>query len=1388
MADEKRIKGLINQVISDIKEISGDKKYHFSLARDMETGELPIYSVLDKYSVVASLGYFQSLSPDARQEIIDSPELDEKDWEAFREYTALLEKKGIIEKLVHSYPGLFPDSLLRRTRYCFLSFYREKKKFFLKSEFKGETVKKEMDLEALKNIGGKYLKLLEKQDRHYKKTRKAISCEEEFKRLGKRLFNLFLTDEWIADGLKRIYVDTAADMDDSPHRQIFEALPFEILYSDRYHFLSINQRIPVIRSYAHAPATKVAAITFPFKLLVIISSPPGLAQSQKINVEREKRIFYKTLDPLVYEGKLEIDVMDIATHANITAKLRKHRFDAVHFLGHGFEKGILLESEDEGQETVSCEKFASLFTGGSIKLFFLTSCLTGAETPDNQYSSTVRELRKIGIPVVVGMSRPLTDKAAEILVQEFYLTLFQSPDHSLLDAYTLSLNKISFDPHPLVSANAFIPVIYLPLDVDDFQWPKAVEEQARLYHKFEFLGNLKTHTTGCYGREEQLRRAKKALQNPNHRILIVNGIGGIGKSAFIYRLIRDLYSDYTGFFVKEFRTETVDKGYDIHRFFQEFNEFLTRQGDDSLQQVLAGGRGNYQVPDIIKMIACTVERQHILLVLENLEQLLERDQDGKFRFKDRDFQDLVEVVINASSGIRLIVGTRDGFQSPVFENTPALKCEIRLEPIETRDSAGEIAREAAPDIKPAKLAAIARHCGGYPLLIQLMANPAVTTDEIQDPDFESLTRAVSGEKIRKVFQYIEKNLQEPERKALFSLSFAFMPFDRGLIEEFIQKEHIYRLLQLPVLRQEGPVSLYLIPDIISRYFIETYQSQYSKKDRKKIHLTIARYYHRLFKRVFFQKSSQRDLDRFLAINGSHIPDRLVKNVIYYYLKAGKYLEVKDITLDNFNELLDTGGVLFLEQILIILKEKIKDPGIDVDYNLARVSNELCKFDQTLELYLSLLDRVDSKRVRALIFHRLGMTYDNMQDYEMAIKWYQKSAAVCEETGDKKGLSDTYHQLGMTYDHQQDYEAAVKWYQKSAAICEETGDKKGLSDTYHQLGITYDHQQDYEAAIKWYQKSTLIKEEIGDKKGLGGTYQQLGITYYNKQDYEAAIKWYQKSVVIKEEVGDKKGLAKSYHQLGMAYDNIEEYEVAIKWYQKSAAVFGQVGDKKGLAMSYHQLGMTYDNIEEYEVAIKWYQKSAVVCEEIGDKEGLADTYHELGVTYDHQQDYESAIKWYQKSAELKEEIGYKKGLADTYHQLGKTYTEIQDYIAAIKWYQKSIVIKEKIGDKKGLAATYHQMGMTYEDKQEYEIALQWYDKSFNLAKEINDIQGMIYTLGQKSLLHFEIKNYPDAFINIISAISFAEEYAPHLLYRLKGTLADFYKELGEEKSREIMDSL
>ncbi len=1071
--EEKIIKGKINQIISDIKKINGDKAFHFALADELDSGELNMVNLMAVHPEVFSLGYFHSLSPENQQKVFQSEELEKNEWAVFREYADFLESRGITEKLVHSYPLSFPNSLLPNTYHCFIAFFQHEEKFFFKRKFKGHTLEKEIDLFKLEKIGKEYRRSLENKESH--------SIDSDFQRLGNQLFHLFLEDEFIAQGLKRIYIDIPVAIAWAPHRQIFEDLPFEIFYSETYHFLLTQKSIPVIRTFSDAPAPPSHIFHSPFKLLVIISNPLGLDESQQINVEKEKRIFYKNLDPLVYEGKLEIDVIDLAAHDQITSKLRCNHFDAVHFLGHGGEEGILLESTNGQPEWVSCAQFASLFTGADIRLFFLTSCLTDANTVANQYSSTVRELRKVGIPIVVGMRQPLTFKAAEILIREFYLGFFQSSTLTLLDAFTQALNKIAFDSHPQIATNAFIPSLYMPVDWEPFGWDekKQTNEQLALrYYKFDSLGNLKNHTTGCYGREDELRQTKRALQNSNHRILIVKGIGGIGKSAFIYRLCRDLYSDYNHFFVKEFRTETMDKDYDIHSFFAEFNEVLVRNGDSSLQQKMAGGKETYETKAICKHIASAVERMHMFLVLENVEQLLLRGEDGKFRFKDHHFLDLVEALLNSTSCIRLVVGTRDSFECPTFENTPALKYETLLAPILSNEHIGSIAVEADPDMAREKREVLIQYSGGYPLLIQLMAKPRVKIAEIQEMDMDTFSRAASNDKLQKVFEYLEQKLREPERKALFSLSFTVLPFDRGLVEKCIDKKDVDQFLQFPVFHEHSTAALYSIPTIIARYFIETYGDRYGKKAIGKIHKTYADYYRQILEDFFSGKLLPGSLQKFLIINGSHIPDRLIKLVIYHYLEAHDYKNARDVTIRAAKILLDTGSAPFLEFILITLKEKIKAPDTEVDFHLAEVSNELYKFDRSQELYLSLIDRMESEEKKARIFQDLGKMFDNKQDYTEAIQWYQKSAAIFEEFGDKENLVRTYLRLATSYEKNLENPIAIQWYDKSFTLSKEMKDFKSMVYFLTQKSLLLFKMEKYpEAFLNIISAITFAEKEV-----------------------------------------------------------------------------------------------------------------------------------------------------------------------------------------------------------------------------------------------------------------------------------------------------------------------
>jgi tetratricopeptide (TPR) repeat protein len=272
------------------------------------------------------------------------------------------------------------------------------------------------------------------------------------------------------------------------------------------------------------------------------------------------------------------------------------------------------------------------------------------------------------------------------------------------------------------------------------------------------------------------------------------------------------------------------------------------------------------------------------------------------------------------------------------------------------------------------------------------------------------------------------------------------------------------------------------------------------------------------------------------------------------------------------------------------------------------------------------------------YNIVGLVHKALGDYAIALEWYEKSIAIKKELDDKEGLAECYNNVGIIYKARGEYDIAVEWYMKSVAIKEELGDRAALASTYNNIGLVYKVHGDYDTALEWYERSVIIKEELGDRAGLARSYHNIGNIYQVRGDYKVALEWYEKSVAIKEELGDKAGLARSYNNIGRIYQARDEYEVALEWYEKSIAIKEELGDKAGLAKSYNNVGEILRLYGDYSTALEWYQKSIAIKQELGDKAGLAKSYNNIGLVYEVCGDYEIASEWYNRAAALQEELG------------------------------------------------------------------------------------------------------------------------------------------------------
>ena len=178
-------------------------------------------------------------------------------------------------------------------------------------------------------------------------------------------------------------------------------------------------------------------------------------------------------------------------------------------------------------------------------------------------------------------------------------------------------------------------------------------------------------------------------------------------------------------------------------------------------------------------------------------------------------------------------------------------------------------------------------------------------------------------------------------------------------------------------------------------------------------------------------------------------------------------------------------------------------------------------------------------------NRLGVLYDNKENYSEAEKWYLKAI--------EKGNYNAISNLAYVYFEKEEYEKAIKYYKEYQKIADNT-------DNYYWIAAAYDELEDYKNAKEWFLKSIKF-----DKDGYSE--ERLGIIYKKEGNQKEAEKWYSASL--------KKGNLWAYDSLAALYISMGDYKTADKWVRKGLEMAKKTNDTE----LQEELQETLDDIQE-----------------------------------------------------------------------------------------------------------------------------------------------------------------------------------------------------------------
>ena len=339
-----------------------------------------------------------------------------------------------------------------------------------------------------------------------------------------------------------------------------------------------------------------------------------------------------------------------------------------------------------------------------------------------------------------------------------------------------------------------------------------------------------------------------------------------------------------------------------------------------------------------------------------------------------------------------------------------------------------------------------------------------------------------------------------------------------------------------------------------------------------------------------------------------------------------------------------------------------------------------------ELYESNQENVAFKNGLAISYEKLGQTHTYLGDLAKALKYFEDETSLFEELYEsnpenvafKNGLAISYSKLGQTHTYLGDLAKALKYFEDYSTLEKElyesnpdnVGFKNGLAISYEKLGQTHTYLGDLAKALKYFEDYSTLKKElyesnpenVGFKNGLAISYLKLGDTHTSLGDLAKALKYFEDYSTLEKELYEsnqenvdfKNGLAISYSRLGQTHTSLGDLAKALKYFEDYSTLEKElyesnpenVAFKNGLAISYSKLGETHTSRGDLAKALKYFEDDALLTKElyesnpdnVGFKNGLAISYAKLGVFYrDNRTDKNQARSYFEKAKLLWKEL-------------------------------------------------------------------------------------------------------------------------------------------------------
>jgi hypothetical protein len=526
-------------------------------------------------------------------------------------------------------------------------------------------------------------------------------------------------------------------------------LPWEYLH-DGHDFLVLHGRFLLSRVPHGLAEMQPPSAPLPLRILVVIAAPDD---QKPLDTEEEIGVIQVALDEAVRVGRVQVEYLDDATLPAIGEALRRFQPHVLHYTGHGSydvekERSFLALEDDSGKTRNAGikELRPHLKDARDLRLVLLSGCQTARTSDVDAFSGVATGLLQENIPAVLAMQYSILDQSGIQLAEAFYAALAQgdTPAQAIQRA---RLALWQFDEGP--GYDWGVPALYLRAQGMRLVDPTQTSEVSSDFRSLLDVGGLPL-PPNFVGRKPELRTLRHALRERHCNTVFVRGIGGMGKSSLVAKLLQRPGTETDGALVV--RCHEVDP-LDIPAKLARFLEAQGIAGHAEAAALLLDSR--LSPADRARQALALIANRRYIFVFDNFESVMnvsplsrsrERGSGGEgdaaFDVANPDLASLLTGLLSAQwRGLCLFTG-RYRWRELDQHLGRGTAAEIHLPALSARQTI--MLMDNLPRLRQEPLKtkiALYKKVGGHPKSIELLEGwlaSGQVTDLLADPSLDDL--------------------------------------------------------------------------------------------------------------------------------------------------------------------------------------------------------------------------------------------------------------------------------------------------------------------------------------------------------------------------------------------------------------------------------------------------------------------------------------------------------------------------------------------------------------------------------------------------------------------------------------------------------------------------